>query len=123
MAELVKKAGELIQIKEGIIQNIIDLVFIARQILDFLQHLLRDQVLVGFFLSTFTPKFELLLLDVTDQSLMLLFPSLQPPLFTGCLAVAGGPCQEFQQQPIAGTFKKRKPALWRWLCGGIRIRG
>ena len=60
--------GDLVQVEQGLVDDLVDLELVARQLLHRLEHFLGDDVLVGFAIVGFAEQLQLMRLRVVDRA-------------------------------------------------------
>src|SRR5690348_4814909 len=98
-----EEAPYLIKIKEGLLEDLRDVVLPAREFRNRLQELLLDHVLLR--LALITPKGKLALACVVKDLVVLALPALKKTLLGGGLTVHLDKSQQLAHEPVAGELE------------------
>ena len=108
---LVEELHDLIEVEEGLRHHLVDVVLLAVEALDGVEHLLRDDVLVLGLVAVLAPELELALARVAEDLGVLGLPALQPLLLGVGLAVDLEEGEQLLQQAVAGELERGDGAL------------
>ena len=111
LPRLVEELHDLVEVEEGLVHHLGNVVLLALEPLDGVEQLLRDDVLVLGFVVVLAPELELTLGRVAEDLGVLRLPALQPLLLGVGLAVHFDEGEQLLQQAVAGQLERDDRAL------------
>src|SRR3984893_13699901 len=106
-----EKAHNLVQVEEGLLYHLHDLIFVAAEPGNRLKKLLRDDVLIWVLYIGIFPKLELPVHNVVDHLRVLVLPPIKAAFLPRCIAMHLQERKQLSHQPITRQLERSDGTL------------